>query len=282
MESNKNLVLVGMMGSGKTLIGKLISKQTKLKFIDIDNKIEEKEKMKIAEIFKKKGEKYFRECEEEITLSGLKGEKQILSLGGGAYINTNIRKECKKSSFSFWLNWKKDIIIKRINGSKKRPLAMTLSETDLEKLINERAKIYSLADFTINCDQLNKNEIANKISREIEIEKEKQDIYEKIGTKIYRISEIDYFNDILGVSSIINACDLIITCSNVNAHLSGALGKRTFLLLPIGKGRLLNWSSINHESVWYPSIKIFQQTNPGNWSDPIEKVREEVLNCQTC
>ena len=132
MESNKNLVLVGMMGSGKTLIGKLISKQTKLKFIDIDNKIEEKEKMKIAEIFKKKGEKYFRECEEEITLSCLKGEKQILSLGGGAYINTNIRKECKKSSFSFWLNWKKDIIIKRINGSKKRPLAMTLSETDLE------------------------------------------------------------------------------------------------------------------------------------------------------
>ena len=109
-----------------------------------------------------------------------------------------------------------------------------------------------------------------------------QDICEKIGTKIYRISEIDYFNDILGVSSIINACDLIITCSNVNAHLSGALGKQTLLLLPIGKGRLLNWSSINHESVWYPSIKIFQQTNPGNWSDPIEKVREEVLNCQTC
>ncbi len=173
MESNKNLVLVGMMGSGKTLIGKLISKQTKLKFIDIDNKIEEKEKMKIAEIFKKKGEKYFRGCEEEITLSCLKGEKQILSLGGGAYINTNIRKECKKSSFSFWLNWKKDIIIKRINGSKKRPLAMTLSETDLERLINERAKIYSLADFTINCDQLNKNEIANKIIKKYETKNNK-------------------------------------------------------------------------------------------------------------
>ena len=56
MESNKNLVLVGMMGSGKSLIGKLIANQTKLKFVDIDNKIEEKEKMKITEIFKKKGE----------------------------------------------------------------------------------------------------------------------------------------------------------------------------------------------------------------------------------
>ena len=173
MESNKNLVLVGMMGSGKTLIGKLISKQTKLKFIDIDNKIEEKEKMKIAEIFKRKGEKFFRECEEEVTLSCLKGEKQILSLGGGAYINTNIRKECKKSSFSFWLNWKKDIIIKRINGSKKRPLAMTLSETDLERLIYERTKIYSLADFTINCDQLNKTEIANKIIKKYETKNNK-------------------------------------------------------------------------------------------------------------
>ena len=106
-------------------------------------------------------------------LSFLKGEKQILSLGGGAYINTNIRKECKKSSFSFWLNWKKDIIIKRINGSKKRPIAMTLSETDLERLINERAKIYSLADFTINCDQLNKNEIANKIIKKYETKNNK-------------------------------------------------------------------------------------------------------------
>ena len=103
----------------------------------------------------------------------IKGEKQILSLGGVSYINTNIRKECKKSSFSFWLNWKKDIIIKRINGSKKRPLAMTLSETDLERLINERAKIYSLADFTINCDQLNKIEIANKIIKKYETKNNK-------------------------------------------------------------------------------------------------------------
>ena len=157
-----------MMGSGKTLIGKLISKKTKLKFIDIDIKIEEKEKMKISEIFKKKGEKYFREREEEITLSYLRGEKQILSLGGGAYINTNIRRESKKNSFSFWLNWKKDIILKRINGSKKRPLAMRLTVADLDKLINERAKIYNLADFTINCDQLNKNEIVNKIIKKYE------------------------------------------------------------------------------------------------------------------
>ena len=74
-------------------------------------------------------------------------------------------------------------------------------------------------------------------------EQDKKNIYQMTGKKIHRIYEIDYYDNIMGVSSIINACDLIITCSNVNAHISGALGKKTFLLLPSGKGRLLNWSS---------------------------------------
>ena len=73
---------------------------------------------------------------------------------------------------------------------------------------------------------------------------------------------------------------MIITCSNVNAHISGALGKKTFLLLPMGKGRLLNWSSKKNYSLWYPSIKIFQQTTPGDWSDPISKIKKEILKCQ--
>ena len=75
---------------------------------------------------------------------------------------------------------------------------------------------------------------------------------------------------------------MIITCSNVNAHISGALGKKTFLLLPLGKGRLLNWSSENNTSLWYPSIKIYQQNELEDWTTPIERIREEILNCQTC
>ena len=113
-------------------------------------------------------------------------------------------------------------------------------------------------------------------------EEDKKNIYKKSGKKIHRINEIDYYNNILGVSSIISACDLIITCSNVNAHISGALGKKTFLLLPLGKGRLLNWSSEKNHSLWYPSVKIFQQTKPGDWFDPIKKIEEEILNCQSC
>ena len=111
-------------------------------------------------------------------------------------------------------------------------------------------------------------------------EKEKSNLYKNSGLKIHRFKDLDYFNDILGVSSIINSCDVIITCSNVNAHISGALGKKTFLLLPIGKGRLLNWSSKKNHSLWYPSIKIFQQTIPGDWSGPIIKIKKEILKCQ--
>ncbi len=113
-----------------------------------------------------------------------------------------------------------------------------------------------------------------------ESKNDKINLYKNSGLKIHRFKDLDYFNDILGVSSIINSCDVIITCSNVNAHISGALGKKTFLLLPIGKGRLLNWSSKRQHSLWYPSIKIFQQTKPGDWTDPIVKIKKEILKCQ--
>ena len=113
-------------------------------------------------------------------------------------------------------------------------------------------------------------------------EQDKKNIYQMTGKKIHRIYEIDYYDNIMGVSSIINACDLIITCSNVNAHISGALGKKTFLLLPSGKGRLLNWSSEKNYSIWYPSVKIFQQIKSDDWFDPINKIEKEIVKCQSC
>ena len=111
-----------------------------------------------------------------------------------------------------------------------------------------------------------------------ESEKDKNNLYKNSGLKIYKFNNVDYFNDILAVSSIINSCDLIITCSNVNAHIAGALGKTTYLLLPLGKGRLLNWGFENERSLWYPSVKIFQQKKPGDWKHPIKKLREEILH----
>ena len=112
MKSNKNIVLIGMMGSGKSSIGKILSKKLDLTFIDIDQKIEETEDCKISEIFTKYGEKYFRKIEEKISLKFLSSENSVISLGGGGFINTSIRKMCKKNCLSFWLDWKNETIIK--------------------------------------------------------------------------------------------------------------------------------------------------------------------------
>ena len=123
MNSNKNLVFLGMMGSGKSSIGNLVSKKLKLPFIDVDSLIEEITNMPVSEIFDKKGEDYFRNLEEKITLKSLKKIKNVVSLGGGGFINDKIRKEILINHFSFWLNWDESILVKRIKGNKKRPLA---------------------------------------------------------------------------------------------------------------------------------------------------------------
>ena len=163
MNLNKNIVLLGMMGSGKSSIGYLLSKSLNLKFVDIDKKIENDTNLKIYDIFEKKGENFFREIEEKITLKFLKNKKQIISLGGGGFMNKNIRKEVLTNNLSFWLNWRTSTIITRILKSKKRPLAFKSNENDLRKLINERTKIYSKANFRINCETLTKSMIVKQI-----------------------------------------------------------------------------------------------------------------------
>ena len=161
--NKKNIVLIGMMGSGKSTIGYLLSKTIDLKFIDIDKAIEKETSLKIHNIFEKKGEVYFRNLEEKITLKFLKSKRKIISLGGGGFLNKNIRKETLINNLSFWLNWKSTTIIKRILVSRKRPLAFNSNENDLKKIIIERSKKYSEANFKINCESLTKNMIVNQI-----------------------------------------------------------------------------------------------------------------------
>ena len=163
MNSNKNLVFLGMMGSGKSSIGNLVSKKLDLHFVDIDNLIIESAGMTISEIFEKKGENYFRNLEEKITLKCLKEIKNVISLGGGGFINTKIRKEVLSNHFSFWLNWDELTLIRRIKGSKKRPLAFKSTDQEIRAIIKDRSKIYSNAQFKINCNKLTKTEIVKKI-----------------------------------------------------------------------------------------------------------------------
>ena len=160
---NKNLVLIGMMGSGKSTIGKEISKKSSLKFKDIDQLIENSEKMKVRDIFDQKGEDFFRVVEEKIVLKTIKLPGQVIALGGGSFLNKKIRFEVLKNSISFWLDWKNDVILDRISNSRKRPKLDFLNKKDIINLINLRSKMYLKADYKINCDSLNKIQITKKI-----------------------------------------------------------------------------------------------------------------------
>ena len=163
MKSKENIVFLGMMGSGKSSVGLLVSKKLNFEFNDTDKIIENELKLSISEIFKIKGENFFREIEEKIALKVLKKNKTIVSLGGGAFVNKNIREEILKNHYSFWLKWNNSTLIKRIINSAKRPLAFNSSRKELKDLIKKRSNIYSKALYKINCEQLSKNEIVNKV-----------------------------------------------------------------------------------------------------------------------
>ena len=165
----KNLVFLGMMGSGKSSIGYLVSKKLNLKFADIDNLIEKEAGMSISNIFKKNGEIYFRNLEEKVTINTLKNINGVVSLGGGSFINKKIRKEVLANHISFWLNEDESVLLKRIRNNKKRPLAFNSTDQEIKELIKKRSKIYVKAQFKINCNILTKAEITKKIIKIYEL-----------------------------------------------------------------------------------------------------------------
>ena len=160
----KNLVLVGMMGVGKTTLGKIVSKMSDLKFIDTDANIEKNCLMKISEIFKKKGEKFFRLEEKKEVLKLLKEKNLVIALGGGAFIDKTIRDNVLKNAISIWLDVNLKDLNKRVKWNNKRPL---LNKENNEKVINklyeDRKNIYKLANYRINCNKLSKKNIAEKM-----------------------------------------------------------------------------------------------------------------------
>jgi shikimate kinase len=160
----KNLVLTGMMGAGKSTVGKILAKKLKRKFIDIDQVIEKKEKNSIKEIFDSKGEVYFRKIEKKMTLEELKKDNLIIALGGGAFINSSIRQEVKDTSISFWLDLGLKHLLPRLRNIKKRPLLNqeNLEET-VKKIYSDRKKFYNESNFRIKCNSIKIKTIVEKI-----------------------------------------------------------------------------------------------------------------------
>ena len=160
----KNLVLTGMMGVGKSSIGKDLSYKLKMEFKDIDSIIEKKLSLSISEIFKKKGKKIFRDIEEKETINYLNKNKVVIALGGGAFLNKKIRDETSKKGISFWLDLDSKIIFQRIKLNMKRPLLNNnKSENEVKKLCKFREKTYALSNFRIDCNAKNRNQIINEI-----------------------------------------------------------------------------------------------------------------------
>ena len=154
-----------MMGVGKSTVGKAVADKLSMNFVDIDKIIEIKENLTVSDIFKKRGEAHFRNLEEKITIEEIKKTNIVVSLGGGAFINSNIRSKILKECVSFWLDLRPELIEKRVKNSKRRPLLekTNLKET-LIKIYNERKETYNLANFKIDCNKIELNLIVSKIT----------------------------------------------------------------------------------------------------------------------
>ena len=112
INNKHNISLCGMMGSGKSAIGKILANKLDYNFIDVDKMIEINARKTIKKIFEEDGEEYFRDLEEKLTINILENKKTIVSLGGGAIINKKIRNSIKKNSYNIYLNVDIDILVK--------------------------------------------------------------------------------------------------------------------------------------------------------------------------
>ena len=166
----KNICVMGLMGSGKSIIGKDLSKCLNLNFYDTDKEIELRTKKSITTIFEEKGESYFRDIEVKVCTELLNLDNCVISLCGGSIINNEIRRVIKKNSYSIYLQVKLDNLLQRLTSSKKRPLLnKNPNKRDiLENLYNNRRKFYEKADFIVNNDN-DKFKVLEKIMSELKL-----------------------------------------------------------------------------------------------------------------
>lgn len=147
----KPVVLVGLMGAGKSTIGRRLASALALPFIDSDNEIVEAAGCSIADIFESYGEAIFRDLEQRVLLRLVSNEPCVIATGGGAFINPAIRAAIKEKVISVWLKADLDTLLDRVSRRDSRPLLKTGDKgTILSKLMAERYPIYAEADLTID------------------------------------------------------------------------------------------------------------------------------------
>jgi len=160
----RNIILVGFMGTGKSVVGKLLAKKLNMDFVESDEMIETREKMPIKDIFEKKGEPYFRKVEKEAMKEASSRKNIVISVGGGAIVDEDNLKNLKNSGIIICLKTSPETILKRTKDLKTRPLLnVSDPKKQIEELLKKREPYYNKADYSIETDNLSVNEVVIKI-----------------------------------------------------------------------------------------------------------------------
>jgi shikimate kinase len=160
----RSIVLVGMMGAGKSSVGRRVALRLGIPFVDADTEIEKAAGMAITDIFAIRGEAEFRAGEARVILRLLEGGPQVLATGGGAFINPDTRAAIAAKGISIWLKAEPDVLMKRIKRRQDRPLLHTADPAaTLRKLLDEREPVYALADLTVQSREVTHDRIVDEI-----------------------------------------------------------------------------------------------------------------------
>lgn len=162
--NGRSIVFVGLMGAGKTAIGKRVAAELSLPFIDSDQEIERASRMTVPELFERYGEPEFRALEQRVIQRVLETGPQVLSTGGGAFMNRQTRQLIAASSVSVWLRAELDVLFARVIKKQNRPLLKTADPRgSLEKLMNDRYPVYADANLTVHTRDERKEIIVQEV-----------------------------------------------------------------------------------------------------------------------
>ncbi len=165
----KPVVLIGMMGTGKSRLGRLLASQLGLEFHDSDFLVEQRAGCRIHEVFERFGEEKFRQSEMNVILNVLEGNPCVLSTGGGAVVQPRTLEAIKAHSISVWLDSSIDVILKRVEGGPARPLLQASDDPagTLRDLMAQRRDLYAQADLSIDASGENARETVRNLIKEL-------------------------------------------------------------------------------------------------------------------
>ena len=169
--TDKNIVLVGFMGTGKTSVGKILAKKTGRQVVDIDHCIEDAQKRRIADIFEREGEAYFRSLEKEMIRKVSAGRSQVITTGGGAVMDQENLSLLRSGGLLIELTAKPETIHARVKGTRNRPLLKAPDVLGrIRRMLEERGPYYAKADWHFFTDGLSAEQVAEAIVKRLESE----------------------------------------------------------------------------------------------------------------